>query len=58
MACSVGSDDIPGAHKSKGLASDHAYTLIGAYEVEGNRLVKIRNPWGSYEWKGDWSDKD
>ena len=32
--------------------------MIGAYLSEGHRLVKIRNPWGSYEWKGDWSDKD
>jgi hypothetical protein len=39
----------------------HAYTLLSAAEVldvNGNtvRLVKLRNPWGSGEWNGDWSD--
>lgn len=58
MACAMGEEDFPGELKSKGLASSHAYTLIGAYDVEGHQLVKVRNPWGSYEWSGAFSDKD
>ena len=39
----------------------HAYGLIGCAEVydrAGNftKIVNVRNPWGSFEWKGDWSD--
>ena len=44
-----------------GLASEHSYGLISAAEVidaQGNQaqLVKLRNPWGNFEWKGRWSD--
>jgi len=39
-----------------GIISAHAYTVLDAYEVEGLRLVKLRNPWNQGEWKGDWSD--
>lgn len=35
----------------------HAYSVISAKEVKGNRLLCLRNPWGNYEWEGDWSDK-
>lgn len=26
-------------------------------EAFGNRLINIRNPWGSFEWSGDWADR-
>lgn len=40
-----------------GLIGGHAYTLISAKaSSRGDRLVKLRNPWGSTEWTGDWSD--
>jgi len=40
-----------------GLLSGHAYGLMKAVEVNGTRLVQLRNPWGSTEWKKSWSDK-
>lgn len=42
-----------------GLIGGHAYTLIGAYTLSnGARVLKIRNPWGSSEWTGAYSDSD
>lgn len=47
---------LPGKD-STGLVAGHAYTLVSAKESsKGDRLVKLRNPWGSMEWTGDWSD--
>jgi hypothetical protein len=40
-----------------GLVPCHAYTVISALEINGLKLLKIRNPWGQFEWKGDFSDK-
>ena len=46
---------------ASGLVSGHAYSLISIHEVDTEngpvRLCKLRNPWGSGEWKGDWSDE-
>uniref|UniRef100_A0A8C3W9Y4 Calpain 14 n=1 Tax=Catagonus wagneri TaxID=51154 RepID=A0A8C3W9Y4_9CETA len=43
-----------------GLVDGHAYTLTGIRKVTSEHgpeyLVKLRNPWGKVEWKGDWSD--
>ena len=40
-----------------GLANGHAYTVIGVTELStGQRLVKLRNPWGSEDFTGAWSD--
>jgi hypothetical protein len=44
-----------------GLIDGHAYSLIAAAEVnnkEGKKveLVQLRNPWGQFEWTGEWGD--
>ena len=46
--------------KAVGLVEGHAYTIISAKSAIHNgqriKLLKIRNPWGDTEWKGNWSD--
>lgn len=40
----------------KGIMEGHAYSVMKAVEVDGQRLVLLRNPWGKGEWTGPWSD--
>mmetsp|Transcript_15753 Transcript_15753/g.17056 ORF Transcript_15753/g.17056 Transcript_15753/m.17056 type:complete len:605 (+) Transcript_15753:247-2061(+) len=43
--------------RSIGLVLNHAYTILQVIQTsQGDRLLKLRNPWGSMEWTGDWSD--
>ena len=43
----------------EGLVTRHAYSLIDTYELPNSeKLCKVRNPWGNFEWKGRWSDND
>jgi len=56
-----GSGPLPSSEYDKmGLVKNHAYSLIGAREInyEGNmvKLLQVRNPWGEKEWNGMWSD--
>ena len=51
-SCDTNSLDI----EEMGLVPGHAYTILGVYEAGGERLIHIRNPWGSGEWSGDWCD--
>jgi len=42
--------------EAQGLVRSHAYSIISAFDFENLKLVKLRNPWGKFEWKGDFSD--
>ena len=42
--------------RRKGVVQRHAYAVLDTYEGYGERLVKVRNPWGEQEWAGAWSD--
>ena len=45
-----------------GIVQGHAYSVLGIVEESDSngthQLIKLRNPWGATEWKGDWSDRD
>ena len=64
MAGGVGSgdEDEAKALDALGLVPGHAYGVIGCAAVEdinGNKaqIVQLRNPWGRFEWRGDWGDE-
>ncbi|KAJ4247167.1 hypothetical protein NW762_013306 [Fusarium torreyae] len=40
----------------KGIIESHAYSIQKAVEIDGKRLLKLKNPWGKGEWTGPWSD--
>jgi calpain-15 len=43
-------------HRSAGLIPQHFYNVTLVAQYQGQILVKLRNPWGRFEWKGLWSD--
>jgi hypothetical protein len=50
--CNTGPED------QGGIACSHAYTILHTYEIGDLKLVKMRNPWGSEEYTGPYSDGD
>jgi hypothetical protein len=46
MGCALTSDKMDTV---KGIKTNHAYSVLDARELDGNKILKIRNPWGSFE---------
>ncbi|KAK1971428.1 calpain family cysteine protease [Colletotrichum sublineola] len=55
LGCSTGFASR-GWGERKGIIEMHAYSVMKAIEMDGHRLVLLKNPWGKGEWKGAWSD--
>ncbi|KAH8673536.1 hypothetical protein BX600DRAFT_508788 [Xylariales sp. PMI_506] len=59
FGCSTGLLD-PGYGERSGIREGHAYVVMDARTLKsGERLVKLRNPWGRLKkgiWDGPWSD--
>ncbi|KAI0108077.1 cysteine proteinase [Daldinia grandis] len=55
FGCSTG---MWGAYwgERKGIYELHAYSIMKAVDIDGQRLVLLKNPWGKGEWNGPWSD--
>ncbi|KAG8882799.1 hypothetical protein FRB97_007733 [Tulasnella sp. 331] len=43
-------------NRVQGLCTAHAYSILRAREVRGKRFLLLRNPWGTGEFTGAWSD--
>lgn len=53
----VSMDSVDNVHANEfGIILNHAYSILQVVEVLGVRLLRLRNPWGHYEWTGPWSD--
>jgi hypothetical protein len=58
ICCSTDSmdEEQAKAFKATGLIAGHAYSMIAVAEFDDVKICQIRNPWGSFEWNGDWGD--
>eukprot|EP01006_Ploeotia_vitrea_P036213 TRINITY_DN65989_c5_g16_i1.p1 TRINITY_DN65989_c5_g16~~TRINITY_DN65989_c5_g16_i1.p1 ORF type:complete len:1053 (+),score=533.21 TRINITY_DN65989_c5_g16_i1:160-3318(+) len=51
--------DLTEAEADKaGLVPTHAYAVLRVVEVDGHRLLQLKNPWSRLRWKGNWSPTD
>ncbi len=45
-------DELPKGYER--IAGTHAYAILDAFEFDGNKLLRLRDPRGLSEWMGQW----
>ena len=43
---------------SLGIVQSHVYTILSIHNIDGQRLLRLRNPWGRETYNSTWSDGD
>lgn len=61
ITCFTKSTDVVEEKNDMGIVAGHAYTILDVRDIIDTRgrparVVQIRNPWGKFEWNGDFSD--
>ena len=60
MTAGTSKNRTGGRLENVGLKPGHAYTILGVYEFENEgkikKIMKLRNPYGFFEYSGDWGD--
>ena len=43
---------------SFGIVASHAYAILSVIDNKkhGKQMLKLRNPWGEKEWRGNWKN--
>jgi chemotaxis protein histidine kinase CheA len=58
MGCSLNDKNAKVSMSPEGIIVNHAYGVISIREIQGLKLIRLRNPWGKGEWRGSFSDDD
>ena len=49
--------EVPPENSIAGLIREHAYCVLRTAIANDTKLLQLRNPWGVFEWTGDWSNE-
>jgi hypothetical protein len=58
MGCSLNDKNSKVEASPEGIVYNHAYGILSVREIQGLKLIRVRNPWGKGEWRGAFSDDD